>query len=232
MLSLIRRIVALATHGGVSAFGLLRSKLGTVAAVAALLLVALLSAVQGQATLRNWFYRPWAASDYAMGRAIAARARPGDLVVVLGTTTGDTTAIYYSGLRGWPFPPWAGADRLGEPVTDAQKIAQLERLRSCGADWFASSLSSAKCWSSRPQGSRLIAEDSRPFAAANTRSTICVRRTARAARTSCASCQPAPLRRCGGRCAPAPGDRRWPPPRRSCASSRWTSRIRLPGTRR
>ena len=57
-------------------------------------------------------------SDYKMGLALRRLRQPSDLVVVLAREVGSPVAIYYSGGRGWVFPP-AGKeawDRL--PATD------------------------------------------------------------------------------------------------------------------
>lgn len=79
---------------------------------------------------------PGAAQGYRMGSELKALKQPGELVITLPYNVGDPVAIYYSGGKGFLFPPankWAPTEL---PKEDAESIAILEDLRSQGADWF------------------------------------------------------------------------------------------------
>jgi hypothetical protein len=100
---------------------------------AALLLVILVYARGGL----RWMYGPYAMESYRLGLALREVSGPGDLVVTMANDFGDPVAIYYSGRRGWVFPPaepgksW---DRL--PEQDTESIRLFEQLRSESAAWL------------------------------------------------------------------------------------------------
>ena len=82
------------------------------------------------------FFDPGAAQGYLMGKELKALKQPGELVITLPHNIGDPVAIYYSGGKGFLFPPaykWAPTEL---PKEDEECIAILEDLRSQGADWF------------------------------------------------------------------------------------------------
>lgn len=94
-------------------------------------------AVSNRRVLRNTFTDNYYKTDYRMGMRLRELRQPGDLVVVLAREVGSPIAIFYSGGRGWVFPP-AGKvawDKL--PPSDAACIATLDELRKKGAAWFA-----------------------------------------------------------------------------------------------
>ncbi|MBB4641253.1 ArnT family glycosyltransferase [Rhizorhapis suberifaciens] len=82
--------------------------------------------------------RPYAENAMLMGKRLAELKRPGDLSAVVSPDVGDPIAIYYSRGRGWVFPLGGGdTDWATFLEDDASAIAQLEKLRAEGADWFA-----------------------------------------------------------------------------------------------
>jgi 4-amino-4-deoxy-L-arabinose transferase-like glycosyltransferase len=101
------------------------------------LLLAAWIVVAGREVLRNTFTDEYYISDYRMGLRLRNLRQPDDLVIVLAREVGNPIAIFYSGGRGWVFPP-AGKDAWDRlPTTAAQSVATLEQLREQGADWFA-----------------------------------------------------------------------------------------------
>ena len=85
---------------------------------------------------QNLFWDPGAAQGYRMGKELKALKQPGELVITLPYNIGDPVAIYYSGGKGFLFPPaykWAPTEL---PKEDAESIAILEDLRTQGADYF------------------------------------------------------------------------------------------------
>lgn len=85
------------------------------------------------------FYQDNARESRELGFALARLAAPDDLVVTIANDVGDPVAIYYSGHRGWVFPP---TGKLGHkywnlvPADPASNIKFFEYLRRRGADWF------------------------------------------------------------------------------------------------
>jgi hypothetical protein len=62
---------------------------------------------------------------------------PGDLVITVGTWFGDPIPIYYSGRRGWGFPPPnLEYDWTMFPEDDDVAIQLFDGLRTQGADWL------------------------------------------------------------------------------------------------
>ena len=93
----------------------------------------------GYKHVEAWGYYPYAKSAYELGLALRERTQPDDLVVTMAQDTGDPVAIYYSGRRGWVFPPAETWYRFNwsDGITDEREaIRLLEALRSNGADWF------------------------------------------------------------------------------------------------
>jgi hypothetical protein len=75
-------------------------------------------------------YRPWALPAFEAGLELRRRSSPDALVTVVDS--GDPTAIYYSGRRGWHFPR-----NFGVPVAqDSEAIRELETLRREGARYL------------------------------------------------------------------------------------------------
>jgi 4-amino-4-deoxy-L-arabinose transferase-like glycosyltransferase len=86
--------------------------------------------------LKNLFRYPYIVADYQMGKALQTAIKPGDLVVTFAADPGDPTSIFYSGARGWVFPPY-GSELGAQLSTDDRKnIASIEDLRRKGAGWF------------------------------------------------------------------------------------------------
>ena len=90
--------------------------------------------------LREWrytrFYSTYAKESYQLGLAMKALSREDDLVITLGNVIGCPVAIYYSGRRGWLFPPHEEISDEERLPSDAEAIATFERLRVQGAKWF------------------------------------------------------------------------------------------------
>jgi 4-amino-4-deoxy-L-arabinose transferase-like glycosyltransferase len=82
----------------------------------------------------RWLYAPYAYQGYELGAALARISQPSDLVVTVAHSN-DPVAIYYSGRRGWLFPPaWSG---YGINIEDeAAEIELFDRLRLYGVQWF------------------------------------------------------------------------------------------------
>ncbi|OWV76753.1 glycosyl transferase [Rhizobium sp. R339] len=81
--------------------------------------------------------KPIAMNGKLLGEELARLAQPGDLVVAIAPDVGDPVAVYYSRARGWVFPPGGGDAEWSKFVADdATAIAQLEELRTQGADLF------------------------------------------------------------------------------------------------
>ena len=90
--------------------------------------------------IREWrytrFYSTYAKESYQVGLALKALSQPDDLVITLGNVIGCPVAIYYSGRRGWLFPPYEEIKDEKQLPSDAEAIATFERLRGEGAKWF------------------------------------------------------------------------------------------------
>jgi 4-amino-4-deoxy-L-arabinose transferase-like glycosyltransferase len=83
-----------------------------------------------------YMYRPYAEEGYKLGQALGQISDPGALVVTIANDPGDPVAIYYSGRRGWVFPPARPGKAWGEIPEDAEAIKLFEELRAEGASWF------------------------------------------------------------------------------------------------
>ena len=85
---------------------------------------------------RSRLHSSYAKQSYELGRALKSVSRSDDLVVTLGDLIGCPVAIYYSGRRGWLFPPFEETKDWERLPGDEEAIALLERLRANGARWF------------------------------------------------------------------------------------------------
>ncbi len=87
--------------------------------------------------MKGYLFRDRDAIDtYRMGMALSKLVKPGDLVITIAYDIGDPLAIYYSGAKGWVFPPadqWAPIEL---PDDDSESIRSLQELRKKGGDWF------------------------------------------------------------------------------------------------
>lgn len=89
---------------------------------------------------RELMYRPDALPSRSMGLALRDLAKPDDLVVTIAHDVGDPIGIYYSGHRGWVFPPAGVPDNPHWnklPADPAISIRVLNELRQQGARWMA-----------------------------------------------------------------------------------------------
>ena len=75
-------------------------------------------------------------SDYNMGLHLKKLRQHNDLVLVLAHDIGSPIAVFYSGGRGWVYPPHEIKDSEQLPATDAACIALLNDLYNKGAAWF------------------------------------------------------------------------------------------------
>jgi hypothetical protein len=93
--------------------------------------------ISGYFLLREYLYTSKNAGySYSLGLALNKVSKPGDLVVTIAQDMGDPVAIYYSGRKGWVFPPakeWAPKQL---PEKDEESILLIEDLRRQGADWL------------------------------------------------------------------------------------------------
>jgi 4-amino-4-deoxy-L-arabinose transferase-like glycosyltransferase len=83
-----------------------------------------------------YMYIPYADEGYKLGLALQQVAAPEALVVTLAHDPGDPVAIYYSGRRGWVFPPARPEKSWGVLPDDSEAIKLLEDLRAEGAGWL------------------------------------------------------------------------------------------------
>jgi 4-amino-4-deoxy-L-arabinose transferase-like glycosyltransferase len=103
----------------------------------------------------------YAMQSYKLGSALKAVSRDGDLVVALGDVIGCPVAIYYSGRRGWLFPPFEAITNWEQLPPERDAIAMFDALRASGADWFAVvNRWDADIWSARPNFARHIDQSS------------------------------------------------------------------------
>ncbi|MDX8448398.1 ArnT family glycosyltransferase [Mesorhizobium captivum] len=87
---------------------------------------------------------PIAMNGKLLGEELARLVQPGELVVAIAPEAGDPVAIYYSRVRGWVFPPGGGDVEWSKfAEDDATAIAQLEDLRTQGADYFGTAKAAA-----------------------------------------------------------------------------------------
>lgn len=129
-------IAAFCASAFISAWTAIREKKRRLLPVATLLFFIAVG-ISNFHTLRNTFTGRHHQVDYDMGLHLAALRKPDDLVVVAARELGNPIAIYYSGGRGWVFPPAGKQKEFILPATDAECIAMLESLRQQGANWFA-----------------------------------------------------------------------------------------------
>jgi len=74
--------------------------------------------------------------SYRLGTAMKELSSDNDLVVALGDVIGCPAAIYYSGRRGWLFPPFGEITDWERLPGDAEAIRLFDELRARGATWF------------------------------------------------------------------------------------------------
>ncbi len=80
--------------------------------------------------------QPFAWSNHQLGLALQKVSKPNDLVVTFGEPLGEPVAIYYSGRRGWVFPPADSDYWCYLPEDDQISIRLFDEIRSKGADWL------------------------------------------------------------------------------------------------
>jgi 4-amino-4-deoxy-L-arabinose transferase-like glycosyltransferase len=121
------------------------------------LVAVLVVAIGAWGQRRSRLYSSYAKQSYELGLALKSVSRPDDLVVALGDLIGCPVAIYYSGRRGWLFPPFENIKDWDSLPDDDDAIKILERLRAEGADWFGV-VNNRKddIWLARPKFARHI----------------------------------------------------------------------------
>lgn len=115
------------------------SRLGRLLAAAAVVTAVALVASAGQSRLGAMYAPPWnSVPNYELGLGLRRVARPDDLVVVVAAATVEPVAIYYSGRKGWAFPPlWPEVGWYGDKLPpDDESILLYEELRARGATLF------------------------------------------------------------------------------------------------
>jgi hypothetical protein len=77
-------------------------------------------------------------SDFEMGTKLSQlKKSKKDLVITLSEYPGSTVAIYYSGYKGWTFPPYGmDVDQSELPATDKEAISLFNNLKAQGATLF------------------------------------------------------------------------------------------------
>lgn len=98
------------------------------------LLVALIFFVGQQGLI--YMYNPYAEEGYQLGIGLQQVAEPETLVVTIANDPGDPVAIFYSGRRGWVFPPPLPGEAWGVIPEDSESVRLFEELRAEGASWF------------------------------------------------------------------------------------------------
>lgn len=78
----------------------------------------------------------YAEQSYDLGLALKAVSLEDELVVTVGDFIGCPVAIYYSGRRGWLFPPFGEIKDWERLPKDDEAIKIFEMLRAKGAKWF------------------------------------------------------------------------------------------------
>jgi hypothetical protein len=106
-----------------------------VTVVAGLLLLAWI-AKSNRRVMWHAFADTYYISDYRMGIRLRTLRQPADLSVVLAREVGSPVPVFYSGGRGWVFPPAGKGSWDKLPPTAAECINTLEELRKQGAAWF------------------------------------------------------------------------------------------------
>jgi hypothetical protein len=128
-------IAALSAHAVItlSSFAATQLKQPTLHRMLAALLVIVVG-VWGQrhSQLRS----AYAKQSYDLGLALKAVSLEDELVVTFGNVIGCPVAIYYSGRRGWLFPPFGEIKDWERLPEDDEAIKIFEMLRARGAKWF------------------------------------------------------------------------------------------------
>jgi 4-amino-4-deoxy-L-arabinose transferase-like glycosyltransferase len=149
-------VAALSAYGVVAlaSLGSRQSKRrGLRIAIAVLLVIAI--GVWGQR--RSRLHSSYAKQSYELGLALKSASKPDELVVTLGDIIGCPVAIYYSGRRGWPFPPFEEIKDWDVLPKDDEAIEIFERVRAKGADWFGVVNNRKEdIWEARPRFARHI----------------------------------------------------------------------------
>lgn len=90
--------------------------------------------------LQKMYSADYAREGYKMGKALNKFKKPEDLVVVVSEDLGSPVPIYYSGCRGWTFPPTYLNGKFYNiyelPANDKESERLLEDFIKEGADWF------------------------------------------------------------------------------------------------
>ena len=85
---------------------------------------------------RSRLHSSYAQQSYELGLELRSVSRADDLVVTLGDVIGCPVAIYYSGRRGWLFPPFEEIKDWEGLPGEQEEVEILERLRAKGATWL------------------------------------------------------------------------------------------------
>lgn len=127
-------IAGLGAHAVISVSDLLATAFNRQRLFVATALLVASVAVSGRYAVRMRETSSW--QSYQLGLALRQVSADSDLVVVLGDTIGCPAGIYYSGRRGWLFPPFGHILDWERLPDDARSIQLFEELRVSGAKWF------------------------------------------------------------------------------------------------
>jgi hypothetical protein len=144
-------VAALSAHAiiALSSFAAMQLKQRALHMVLAVLLVMAVG-VWGQRHLP--LRSSYARQSYEVGLALKAVSVEDELVVTLGEWIGCPVAIYYSGRRGWLFPPFGEIKDWERLPEDSEAIEIFERLRAKGAKWFGiAARRKDDIWKERPR---------------------------------------------------------------------------------
>jgi hypothetical protein len=102
----------------------------------AMIVLSILAVIAVSAYRGRRLHSAYAEESYRLGLALRAVSQPDELVVALGNAIGCPVAIYYSGRRGWLFPPFEETKDYNQLPDDDEAIRIFEKLRASGANWF------------------------------------------------------------------------------------------------
>jgi 4-amino-4-deoxy-L-arabinose transferase-like glycosyltransferase len=108
---------------------------------------------------RSRLHSSYARQSYELGLVLRRVSQQNDLVVTLGDLIGCPSMIYYSGRRGWLFPPFEDIRDWEQLPEDDEAIKSFENLRAQGAAWLGVvSRQRDETWKTRPRFARYVEE--------------------------------------------------------------------------
>jgi hypothetical protein len=102
--------------------------------------VFILIAISNEFVYRNVYYSSDNHASYEMGLELKKHVGKNDLVVVIGEQLGSPVAIYYSGAKGWVFPPHEVEGKPNDvnsfPGQHEDAVEAFQYLQKKGAKWL------------------------------------------------------------------------------------------------